>query len=534
MRIGSANAPVPQIAVDGQMNEHSGHSTSAWVSAGDRPEYPPLTSDIEVDVCVIGAGIAGLTIAYLLGKEGHRVAVLDDGPLGAGETERTTAHLSSALDERYFELERLHGAQGARLAAESHAAAIDLIERLVREERIDCDFARVDGYLFNPPGEPPDSLHRELAAAHRAGLNEVELVERAPLVSFNTGPALLFPHQAQFHPVHYLAGLALAFTRSGGLIFTDTHATHLSGGLRARVYTAGQHQVSCSAAVVATNTPVNDRIAIHARQRPYRTYVIGIAVPVGTVPKVLYWDTEDPYHYVRLEAANPTSTRPARDILLVGGEDHPTGSATDTEPRFERLERWTRDRFPMAAEVRYRWSGQIMEPFDGLALVGRNPMDDDNVYIATGDSGHGITHGTIAGMLITDLIQGRPNRWQKLYSPSRIVPQAAREYVTDNLDMATRYARWLSGGDVRDIAAIQPGCGAVVRQGLAKIAAYRDPAGRVHECSAVCPHLGGIVRWNDTEKTWDCPAHGSRFDALGHVLNGPANTDLRTVHATTH
>jgi glycine/D-amino acid oxidase-like deaminating enzyme/nitrite reductase/ring-hydroxylating ferredoxin subunit len=422
------------------------------------------------------------------------------------------------LDDRYYELERLHGEAGARLVAESHAAAIDFIERTAREEQIDCAFARLDGYLFNPAGAADDNLHRELDAAHRAGLKDVELVERAPLVSFNTGPALVFPQQGQLHPIRYLVGVANACSRLGGKIFTDTHATRIEGGRNARVETARGWTVHCDAIVVATNTPVNDLVAIHTRQRPYRTYVVGMAVPVGTVPQVLYWDTEDPYHYVRLQpAASDDPARPSRDLLIVGGEDHETGQARDTEARFERLVRWTRERFPMVTDVRFHWSGQVLEPVDGLAFIGRNPLDADNVFIATGDSGHGMTHGTIAGLLLTDLIQGRPNRWESLYNPARSVPQAAKEYLSGNLNMAAQYTDWITGGDAREVEAIPAGCGAVVRRGLSKVAVYRDELGRVHECSAVCPHLRGIVRWNDTEKTWDCPAHGSRFDALGHV-----------------
>lgn len=523
--------PRAAYAVGDRMQAHSGRSTSVWMHPGDRPDFPPLSDNLRVDVCVVGAGVAGLTTAYLLCGEGRSVVVLDDGPILAGETERTTAHLSTALDDRFHELEKLHGEDGARLAAESHAMAIDQIERVVHGEHIACDFARIDGYLFNPPGMSHDLLHRELAAAHRAGLGDVELVDRAPLVSFDTGPALLFPRQGQVNPVKYLAGVANAIVRRGGRIFTHTHASKMEGGRVALVETTQGNEIQCDAIVVATNTPVNDRIAIHARQRPYRTYVIGLSVPVGTIPQVLYWDTADPYHYVRLDTSNSGSTRPARDILIVGGEDHETGQADDTDARFDRLEAWTRERFPMAVDLRFRWSGQVMEPTDGLAFIGRSPLDASNVYIATGDSGHGMTHGTIAGLLLTDLIHGRQNRWESLYTPERIVPEAAREFVTDNLDMARQYLDWFSAGEAQQESDVPPGCGKIVRRGLTKIAVYRDELGRLHECSAVCPHLRGIVHWNPSERTWDCPAHGSRFDPFGHVLNGPANTDLTPLRA---
>lgn len=511
------------------MEGQSGNTTSLWMASARLPQFAALTSHAHADVCVVGAGIAGLTTAYQLTRAGKSVIVLDDGPIASGETARTTAHLSSALDDRFYEIERVHGAEGARTAADSHAAAIDTIERIVADEQIDCDFARVDGYLFNPPGGSLGLLQRELDAAHRAGLHDVELVDRAPFISFDSGAALLFPRQAQLHPLKYIAALASALVRDGGRIYAHTHAQAIRGGSDARVETQNGWTVQCGSIVVATNTPINDRVTIHTRQTAYRSYVIGIAVPVGTVPNVLYWDTADPYHYVRLQPASPTDPRPSRDILIVGGEDHLTGQAGDARERFEHLEQWTRARFPMAGDVRYRWSGQVMEPADGLAYIGRNLGDEPNVYIATGDSGHGMTHGTIAALLLTDLIHGRANPWHTLYDPARIHFGAAAEIVRENAHIAAQYIDWLTAG--AGDKAIAPETGTVVRHGLTKVAVYRDADGHFHECSAVCPHLKGIVRWNDAEKTWDCPVHGSRFDRYGHVLNGPANCDLEEIRA---
>jgi glycine/D-amino acid oxidase-like deaminating enzyme/nitrite reductase/ring-hydroxylating ferredoxin subunit len=505
------------------MNEHAGRTTSIWMATAKLPEFSSLNRAEHADVCIVGAGIAGLTTAYLLGREGKKVVVLDDGPIVSGETERTTAHLVNALDDRFFELERLHGEKGARLAAESHTAAIDVIERIVREENIACDFARLDGYLFNVPDQDADLLERELAAAHRAGLTRTSKVERAPLATFDTGPALCFPRQAQFHPLKYLAALAPAIVRDGGRIYSHTHVTTIHGGKDARVETSNGITVSCDFIVMATNTPVNDRLVIHTKQAAYRTYVVGLAVPAGSVPQVLYWDTADPYHYVRLQAAAPGSPE---DILIVGGEDHKTGQAEDTDARHARLEQWTRQRFPMAGEVRFRWSGQVMEPVDGLAFIGRNPMDHDNIFIATGDSGNGMTHGTIAGLLLRDLILDRPNPWADLYNPSRVTLKAVGEFAKETANMAAQYTDWLTAGDVEKDRLVPRGTGAIVRHGLKKVAVFRDADGTFHECSATCPHLGGIVHWNATEKTWDCPAHGSRFDRFGKVLNGPANKDL--------
>jgi glycine/D-amino acid oxidase-like deaminating enzyme/nitrite reductase/ring-hydroxylating ferredoxin subunit len=486
------------------------------------PAQNKLSENTSADVCIVGAGISGMTTAYLLAREGKSVVVLDDGPIAGGETSRTTAHIVNALDDRYYDLERLHGERGVRLAAESHTAAIDRIEEIVREEGIDCDFQRVDGYLFVPPGDSTEQLGHELRAAHRAGLNEIEYVERVPVDFYDFGAALHFPRQAQFHILKYISGLVAAFKKMGGRIYTETHAEKIEGGDEAHVETADGFVVSADALVVATNSPVNDRVVIHTKQAPYRTYVIGARIPRGSIPKMLFWDTLDPYHYVRLQSVEGDAGGAGYDVLIVGGEDHKTGQADDYDERFRRLEEWTRERFPMTEGVEFRWSGQVMEPVDGLGFIGRNPLDSDNVYIATGDSGNGMTHGTIAGLLITDLILGRENKWADLYDPGRISLRAGGEFAKENLNVAEQYADYLTGGEVESADDVAPGTGAILRRGLKKIAVYRDEQGTLAELSAVCTHLGCIVGWNEQEKTWDCPCHGSRFAPDGHVVNGPA------------
>src|SRR5437660_1138486 len=307
------------------MQASSGSTVPVWMATGAIPSRSALKEDALANVCIVGAGIAGITTAYLLARAGKTVVVVDGGPLGGGMTGRTAAHLVTALDDRYFELERLHGKTGARLAAESHAAAIDLVERIVKEEKIDCEFERLDGYLFVPPGESKEILDRELEAVHRAGLTNIEMVERAPIKSFDTGEALRFPRQAQFHPLKYLSGLARAIERDGGRIYNQTHASEIEGGKPARIEMVTGHTVTADAVVVATNTPVNDLFAIHTKQAAYLTYVIGARVPRGSVTRALYWDTQDPYHYVRLQRVPADGGRGEQDMLIVGGEDHKTG-----------------------------------------------------------------------------------------------------------------------------------------------------------------------------------------------------------------
>lgn len=514
------------------MKNDSGGSVSIWMVAAEIPPQTTLTENVNVDVCIVGAGIAGMTTAYLLLRQGKSVVVLDKGPIGGGQTGRTTAHLANVIDDSYFEIERLHGEEGARLAAESHTEAINRIEAIVAKEKIDCDFERLNGYLFVPTGESTEVLDLELEAAHRAGLSNVKRFDRAPLDSFDTGPCLCFPQQAQFHPIKYLSGLAQAIGQEGGRIFTGVHVDRIEGGSHAQIQTRSGRIVNATDVVVATNTPINDVVSIHTKQAPYMTYVIGVRVPRGSITKGLYWDTSDPYHYVRLHnisselISEDNDKIKTYDMLIVGGEDHKTGQEDDADERYARLELWSRKRFPMMEGVEFRWSGQVMEPIDGLAFIGRNPMDSPNVYIATGDSGMGMTHGTIAGILLTDLILGRENPWAHLYDPSRKTFRAGLEFAKENLNVIMQYKDWLTGSEVHSFDEIAPGTGAIIQGGLRKVAAYRDEKGVLHEHSAVCTHLGCIVAWNSGEKTWDCPCHGSRFDAYGKVINGPAIKDL--------
>ncbi|MBA4149105.1 MAG: FAD-dependent oxidoreductase [Verrucomicrobia bacterium] len=510
------------------MNDHSGEHESLWMATEIVPHFPPLNEDTTADVCIVGAGIAGISTAYMLSLEGKSVVVLDDGDIGSGETERTTSHLSNAFDDRYCEVARMHGEHAAQLIADSHSTAIARIEANAVKEKINCEFERLDGFLFVAPGESTAILERELEACHRAGLMDVEWVESAPINSFNTGPCLRFPRQGQMHPTKYLHGLAQAFVRRGGRIYCGTHVAKIESGDPGRVRTSSSRTVEASSVVVATNSPVNDKVAIHTKQAPYRTYVIGARIPRDSVRRALYWDTLDPYHYVRLQRNNDAFGE-EYDVLVVGGEDHKTGQLPELGTPFANLENWARHRFPMMQDIEFRWSGQVMEPTDGLAFIGRNPGDTDNIYICTGDSGQGMTHGTIASILLTDLIAGRPNEWSTVYDPSRVTMKSVGEFARENLNVARKYGQWLLPGEVRTVDEIPPDSGAIIRRGMVKVAVYRSKNGELYEKSATCPHLGCILQWNNIEKSWDCPCHGSRFEKFGAVVNGPSIHDMKAV-----
>jgi glycine/D-amino acid oxidase-like deaminating enzyme/nitrite reductase/ring-hydroxylating ferredoxin subunit len=509
------------------MKSDSGTTVSVWMATADLQECQPLSEKITADVCIIGSGMAGMSTAYMLAREGKKVVLLDDGPPAGGETSRTTAHLTFYNDDGLSKVEQRHGFEGLKLATDSHRAAVDRIEQNVKELGIDCDFQRLDAYLFiSPSGLKEDFLQAELDAAHRIGLTGAQWAPRAPIDGFDTGKCLKYPDQARFHPLKYLAALEQAILQSGGRIYNNTHASTFKGGPQAHVETRSGGRVDCGAIIVATNSPVNDLVAIHTKQIAWRTYVVGARVRKGSLHNALYWDTEDPYHYVRLQELDDQF-----DVLIVGGEDHKTGQAYDADQRWKRLEEWGRERFKMMQDTEFRWSGQVMEPVDFLAYIGRNPLDASNVYIATGDSGMGMTHGTIASILLSDLVMGRNNPWEKLYDPGRVNLKSTPQYVKENVEIVAKYKDYFTGGDVKSIEEIAPGQGALMRDGLTKVAVFKDDSGTINKCSAICTHVGCIVHWNPGEKTWDCPCHGSRFDPYGKVVNGPANTDLKKLDA---
>jgi glycine/D-amino acid oxidase-like deaminating enzyme/nitrite reductase/ring-hydroxylating ferredoxin subunit len=548
----------------------SGNRKPSWYANIVQPiKFTRLTRNIsQTDVAIVGGGIAGMTTAYLLSKTGKKVILVEDGYIGSGETGRTTAHITHALDDRYYNLEQVHGIEGSRIAADSHTAAINLIESIVNEEKIDCDFEKLDGFLFLDPSDKKESLDRELEATHSAGINTTELISRASLPHFDTGPCLRFPNQAQFQPLKYLRGLSQAIVHHyGGEIFTETHVQEISSD---RIKTSDGYSIKASNIVIATNAPiVNQTSKMYDKQEPYRTYVIGARIKKDTVPKGLYWDTGDqnsknrvpPYHYVRIQRLE---TDENNDFLIVGGEDHKTGNIggeegggeRDIEERFKRLEVWAKERFPIDSVI-YSWSGQIMEPMDSLAFIGRNSggstNENNNTYIATGDSGNGITHGTIAGTLLTDLISGKTNKWSALYDPSReIKEQKTRSSSTggnnnsknsssssdenksrgnENWEKKIAYSMeslGLEQGIIIEAKGSKEagGAGEQEKKKTSPVAIYKDRKGTVHTFSAVCTHLGCTITWNSLEESFDCPCHGSRFSNRGKVINGPANNNL--------
>ncbi|TIN16401.1 MAG: FAD-dependent oxidoreductase, partial [Mesorhizobium sp.] len=346
-----------------------------------------------------------------------------------------------------------------------------------------------------------------------------------PLNGFEKAPVLRYPNQATFHPLKYLRALAEAIRDKGGQIFAHSAVTAVEelpeGGVHLSTENGGV--IEASNAVVATNSPINDRFQLHTKMSPYRTYAMAFTVPRGDLPDALFWDTGDPYHYVRLNPG-PGSA----DYLIAGGADHKSGEADDGDIRFEAIEAWIRALVPSLGKEVTRWSGQVLETTDHCAFIGLNP-GSASVYVATGDSGQGITHGAVAGLLLKDLIFGHSNPWKEIYDPKRATPSGVVSYLRENLSVVTNFADYLLPGELKSLDGLSPGQGGLFRHGLRKIAACRDRAGTVHLRSAACTHSGCEVAWNSTEQCWDCSCHGSHFAPDGTVLNGPAVLPLRPV-----
>ena len=529
----------------------SGITESVWYDEVPQPiKFEKLKRNISssesLDVIIVGGGIAGLSTAYLLSKSGKKVILFEDGYICSGETGRTTAHITHALDDRYYNLEKLHGEKGSYLAAESHTAAINLIESIVNEEKIDCDFEKLDGFLFLDSTDKKESLDKELEATHRVGIKSTKIISKVPNLSFDTGPCLLFPNQAQFHPLKYLKGVIGAIVHYGGEIYTETHIQDILPPNE--IKTSDGYTAFAKNIVIATNAPIIDKISkIYDKQQAYRTYVIGARIKKNKIPRALYWDTGNqnsentvaPYHYVRIQS-NKEDIDSKNDILIVGGEDHLTGNITndkDIQQKYTNLESWTKNRFPIE-DIEFRWSGQVLEPKDGIAFIGHNPGDEEkkNIFIATGDSGNGITHGTIAGIILTDLILGKTNPWVSLYNPSRIPTEKSdnskssekeEENNNNNKQESSSTTKKAKDSKIKPTSLQDLN----MEQGIVlqdkKIAAYKDSNNKLHLYSAVCTHLGCTVTWNNSEKSFDCPCHGSRFSAFtGNAINGPANKEL--------
>jgi len=475
--------------------------------------HAALSGETTADVAVIGGGLTGMTTALLLAREGLDVVVVEAGRVMAGTSGYTSAKVSAAHGLIYADLESHLGSDTARVYAEAQQSGLDWTVAFAEGEELDCELRRKPAFTYTEREEERGKIADELAAAQRAGL-EVSFTTDTDL-PWEVPAAIRYADQAEYHPRKYGGGVTRAAVATGARVFEDSRVLKVREGEPCRIETAGG-TVLAGSVVVATSFPILDRALFFARQSAERSYVVGVRVRRGA-PQGMYLSTESPSHSVRSHPLGKS------ELVLVGGESHKVGQGGDTEERYARLERWARDRFPMTS-VRYRWAAQDNMPADGLPFVGRLTPRSQHLWVATGFQKWGLTNGVAAAMILRDGILERPNPWADVFDPNRVNARAAAPaLVKENVNVG----RQLIGDRVvkhrpPDAAALGRGQGGIVSLEGERVAAYRHQDGRLQAVSAVCTHLGCLVRFNEAERSWDCPCHGSRFGLDGEVLQGPA------------
>lgn len=502
--------------------KRDGATTSLW-QAGTN-DYGPINAGFGEDVydaLIVGGGITGITTALLLQKAGKKVAVAEAHGLCFGTTGGTTAHINTFLDTSYDIIESKFDKETAQLIAKATKESGDLFRQHVKEYNIDCGFAEADGYVYAQTPEQVEQLDKMLQAAKEAGAE----VEEAPEIPVPIGfqKAIGYRGQAQLHPVRYVFALAKAFEEAGGIIVQNCLVGVFKKEDDLLHAETNKGTVKAKALVWATHLPPGINI-LHFRAAPYRSYAIAVKLTHDSYPIGLAYDLYDPYHYYRTQEID------GEKYLIIGGEDHKTAHEENTHACFNRLIAHARTYFNIK-EITHHWSSQYYEPSDGLAYIGHLPGNPDNVYVATGYGGNGITYSHIAAKVLTDLITTGDSEYKALFAPSRVKPVAGfANFVKENADVVKEFvSKRINVEKIDGLAALAPGEAKVVKYEGEKLALYKDGDGGIHALNPVCPHAHCVVAWNSAEKTWDCPCHGARYNAEGEVLTGPARHGLQKV-----
>jgi glycine/D-amino acid oxidase-like deaminating enzyme/nitrite reductase/ring-hydroxylating ferredoxin subunit len=488
--------------------------TSLWTATAPVTSYAPLDRDLDLDVAVVGGGIAGLTTAWMLTHAGLNVAVLEADRVAAGASANSTVKVTSGHTLRYSELERLHNAEAARVYAESNQAAVEEIKRLTADLGIDCDLEPRRHIVCAETREERAAVEAEVDAERRAGLPAV--FEKRTDLPFPVTGCLVLDGQAQFHPRKYLLGLAVAFVKAGGAIFEQTRVMDVDDGDPCIVKVDGG-EVRAKDVVVATHFPIANRGLLFAKMAPVQEYAVAGPIDPSRSPTDMYISAGSGGWSLR------TADVDGERLLIAVGEKHKVGEGANTAEHFDALARWTNERFSVS-DIRYRWTTHDLWPVDRLPYIGRIGRGTDHVHVATGFGGWGMTNGTVAGLVLRDAITGRRNEWSDLYDPvRRDITKGLGTFLRENLKVASHWVGDRLTADTGGIDELGAGEAAILLGDHGEhIAAYRDASDSVHAVSATCTHLGCIVRWNGAERTWDCPCHGSRFDVDGAVISAPA------------
>ncbi|WP_036485868.1 FAD-dependent oxidoreductase [Myxosarcina sp. GI1] len=497
----------------------SGKPTSFWLDSTLETEYPAFTEAINVDVAIVGAGITGLTAAYLLKQAGKTVAVVEAENIASGASGHTTAKVTSLHQLIYKDLIDSIGKEKARLYGESNQAAVEFVAATVKNEQIDCDFSRRSTYSFAESSDNLNKVRSEYEAAVELGL-PATFVEETTL-PFKIAGAVEFSNQVQFHVRKYLLRLAEIVAGNGSYIFEHTRVKTVEEGEPCQVVTE-RGNLNATDVLVTTHLPILDLGLFFAKAYPKRSYLIGAAISPEKAPEGMYIGVGQNYHSIR--------TTPYENglLLLIGGGGHKVGAKNNTEESYLELETYARSHFGIEPnEIKYRWSSQDYVSFDKLPYIGKLTPANQHIYIATGFSLWGMSKGTLSGMMLADRVLGIDNPWADLYDSLRATPFVTQESIKENLDVGMHWiGDRLKGLQSSSVSEVTPGKAKLLTINGDKVGVYKDTAGSVHAVAATCPHLGCIVNWNSAEKSWDCPCHGARFDYEGKLLHGPAVKDL--------
>ena len=499
-----------------------GNCTSLWQDSTPVFDHShTLPANKEFDVLIVGGGMTGITTAFLLQKAGKSCVIAEARNLCFGTSGGTTAHLNTFLDTTYDQIIKKFSEEDAKLVAKGTKAAITLIKQNVKEFALDCGFEETDAYLFSVKEKQNKELESIVDSANKVGVEMKFTREIEFPIPFLK--AAIIPGQAKFHPGQYLMGLAKEFEDAGGLILQNCRVTDIKEDT-SLVATTSVGDIRARAAIYATHIPPGVNL-LHFRCAPYRSYAMAVALQDGKYPAALGYDLEDPYHYYRTQKVDK------RTYLIVGGEDHKTGDVENTESCFRNLESHILKYFNVK-DFAYRWSSQYFEPADGLAYIGNLPGHSPEMYVATGYGGNGMIYGTLAGIILSDILVKGSSIYQELFDPNRIKPIAGfTNVVKESADVVGHFIKdRLFPEKIEALVELAPGEGKVVKFEGHTIAMYKDENNQVHALNSACTHIKCTVRWNAAEKTWDCPCHGSRFTIDGELLTGPARKDLQQVN----
>lgn len=494
---------------------------SPW-SLENPPTFPRLKHGLDTDALIIGGGITGITTAYLLSKSGYRVVLVEKGHLCDGETAVTTAHISYPTDVRLSELVSKFGRNHAEAIWDACYASAEQIRKNVCAEEINCDFRQVPGYLYAAEDTDVDKevekLKEDASLAKEMGF-DAEFIESCPVAH---RPAVSFANLFKFEPTRYALRLAQVAQEYGCQIYEHCEAGEFNA--KERSVECGGHRITYQHVFIATHVPLQGNTGtvsaalFQTKLAAYSTYAIKADLPMGNLPEALWWDTGNPYFYLRVDSGTQGVH------VIAGGEDHKTGQEKDTEERYDALARQLNAMLP-PAEITHRWSGQVIETMDGLPYIG----EYEGQYIATGFTGTGMTYGTLSAMMFRDHVLGVVNPWTDLFRVDRKKLSNTWDYLKENKDYPYYLAKSLFIGSSRDPHELTQGEGAILKHDGKKVAASKDADGKLTLLTAICPHMGCVVGWNNADKTWDCPCHGSRFTDKGKVIAGPAESPLEAV-----